>query len=50
MKIKPGIFSFILILLMVSAVCADSSTGSSTSSSTSQFYQQYIEQHDYRCR
>lgn len=36
MKIKLGIFSFILILLMVSAVCADtSSTGSTTSSSTS---------------
>ncbi|MGD0535519.1 MAG: hypothetical protein ABR999_08815 [Methanoregula sp.] len=36
MKIKPGIFSFILILLMVSAVYADtSSTGSTTSSSTS---------------
>lgn len=36
MKIKWGIFSFILILLMVSAAYADtSSTGSTTSSSTS---------------
>jgi hypothetical protein len=36
MKIKLGIFSFILILLMVSAAYADtSSTGSTTSSSTS---------------
>jgi uncharacterized membrane protein len=36
MKIKLGIFSFILILLMISAAYADtSSTGSTTSSSTS---------------
>ena len=36
MKIKPGIFSFILILLMISAAYADTSgPGSTTSSSTS---------------